>query len=312
MYKQVLDTVNLGIVIIDRKYKVKTWNRWMEIHSRISGDEIIGTNIFSTYPDLKTPSFMRSCKSVLTFGNFVFFSQKLHKYLFPFKLTGSYSGSFEYMQQSCSMTPLRDDDGNITDIIITVQNVTENVILEKNLKIMVLEDSLTGIHNRRYLDKRLEEEFFRYKRNGRDLSLIMLDIDDFKKVNDTYGHPFGDLVLKEIARTCSAIIRGSDILARFGGEEFCIILPESDAAGAENFGNRIRKAVADIRLLFEESSTSVSITVSIGIAVLEKSTETHAQLLNEADAALYYSKTHGKNMVKVYSKDCNFKREATG
>jgi diguanylate cyclase (GGDEF)-like protein len=203
------------------------------------------------------------------------------------------------------MTPLRDEEGLITNIIITVQNVTEKVFLEKSLKAMVLEDGLTGIHNRRYLDKRLEEEFFRFKRNGRSLSLIMLDIDNFKHINDTYGHPFGDTVLKELAKTCKSITRGSDILARFGGEEFCFILPESETKGASVFGERLRRAIADLRIKYEESNKEISLTVSIGISVLDSSTESCEILLKKADAALYYSKNHGKNMVKVYSKYCD-------
>jgi len=306
MYKQVLDAVNLGIVIIDKKYRVKEWNRWMEIQSKIEKEEIIGSNIFNHYPTLKTPSFIRSCKSVLKFGNYVFFSQKLHKYLFPFKVTGSHSKNFKLMQQSCAMTPLRNKNGKVNNIVITIQNVTENVYLEKSLKAMVLEDSLTGIHNRRYLDKRLEEEFIRFKRSGRSLSLIMLDIDNFKKINDTYGHPFGDTVLKEIAKTCTGITRGSDILARFGGEEFCLILPESGQEGALTFGERLRTAIADLRICYNEENKNISLTASIGISVLNTSTESREALLKEADSALYFCKKNGKNMVKIYSEDCEY------
>ncbi|MBI9106353.1 MAG: GGDEF domain-containing protein [Spirochaetales bacterium] len=308
MYEQVLDAINLGIVIIDANYKVKEWNRWMEIQSRIDKKDIIDTNIFNHYPNLKSASFMRSCKSVLKFGNYVFFSQKLHKYLFPLMVTGVYSKSFDYMQQSCSMTPLRDNDGNVTNIVITVQNVTENVFLEKSLKAMVLEDGLTGIYNRRYLDKRLEEEFFRFKRTGRSLSLIMLDIDDFKKINDTYGHPFGDTVLKRIAETCMSVTRDSDVLARFGGEEFCLILPESERAGALAFGERLRKAIADLKIPFNKAGKDISLTASLGISVVDSQTESGAALLKEADAALYFSKKNGKNMVKDYTKDCDYEQ----
>jgi len=310
MYKQVLDAVNLGIVIIDEKYKVLEWNRWMEIQSKIEKEDIVGSSIFNNYPGLKNPSFIRSCKSVLKFGNFVFFSQKLHKYLFPFKQSGLYSTSFEMMQQSCSITPLRDEESLVTNIIITVQNVTDNVFLEKSLKAMVIEDSLTGIYNRRYLDKRLEEEFFRFKRNGRNLSLIIFDIDNFKHINDTYGHPFGDVILKKLARTCKSIIRGSDVLTRFGGEEFCLILPESGMESAAIFGERLRKAIADLKVRFEESDEEITPTASFGVSVLDSSTESCGILLKEADAALYYSKKHGKNMVSVYSKDFDFKNKS--
>ncbi len=300
MYKQIIDIINLGIVIIDRKYNVLEWNRWMEVQSGINKKEIINSSIFNHFPLLSSPSFTRGCKAVLKFGNIVFLSQKLHNFLFPFRTTGSHSNNFEFMQQSCSMAPVREDDGNIEGILITVQDVTESAFMERSLKTMNLMDSLTGIYNRRHMDKRLTEEFIRHKRYDRSMTLIMIDIDHFKNINDTYGHQFGDKVLKKISEVCSSRMRGGDILSRYGGEEFCSILPETDIKGARALAERLREKVAESPVLFDDG-TPVHVTISLGIAELTGRTRTTDDLVRHADTALYESKQNGRNMASVYS-----------
>ena len=303
MYKQVIEVINMGIVIIDRQYTITEWNRWMEIHSRIEKKDILGAFIFKRYPHLSSPSFLRSCKSVLSFGNYVYYSQKLHNYMFPMKPAGFHAGDFDFMQQSCTMTPVREENCKVTHIVITVQDVTENVYMEGTLRMMTQNDGLTGIYNRRYLDNRLQEEFNRFRRKGSIFSLLMMDIDNFKKVNDTYGHQFGDQVLKELAALSRSIIRGSDILARYGGEEFCIILPETDIAGAYAFAERIRKGINE-KNIPDKNCRSVSVSISIGLTEIDSSMKDYGQLIDQADMAMYESKKNGKNCVSVFSKNC--------
>jgi diguanylate cyclase len=300
MYKQIVDIINLGIVIIDSTYRVLEWNRWMEIQSGIKKEDIINSIIFNHYPQLSSTSFTRGCKAVLKFSNIVFLSQKLHNYLFPFKTTGSHSNIFEYMQQSCTMAPVREDDGTITGILITIQDVTETVFMERSLRKMNLMDGLTGIYNRRHMDKRLMEEFIRHKRYERSMSIIMMDIDYFKKINDTYGHQFGDRVLKDVSDIFALKMRGGDILARYGGEEFCSILPETDIRGAQALAERLREKVAETPILYNNKE-SVHITVSLGVAALTGRTKTTEDLIRNADTALYQSKQNGRNITSVYS-----------
>jgi diguanylate cyclase len=300
MYKNIIDVINLGIVAIDSEYRLIEWNRWMEIHSGIQKKDILNTNIFDNFPQLNNTSFIRGCKAVLNFGNIVFFSQKLHNYLFPVRTTGYYSKTFDFMQQSCSMAPATKEDGSVIGIVISVQDVTESVYLENSLKKTSLQDSLTGISNRRHLNKRLFEEFMRHKRYNRALSLVMIDIDNFKNINDTYGHQFGDTVLKEISGAFSSIMRIGEIIARYGGEEFCAVLPETDIDGAKIFSERLRMLVSELEIKYNEE-TSVKTTVSIGIAGLDKTVNSVEELVGNADNALYKSKQNGKNMVSVYS-----------
>jgi diguanylate cyclase (GGDEF)-like protein len=307
MYNEVLEVLNIGIVILDSQYTVLEWNRWMEIHSKISKKDIEGTILFHYYPHLSNPSFLRGCKSVLKFGNYVYFSQKLHNYLFPFKASGIYARYYDFMQQSCTMTPIKGEDGRPERIVLTIQNVTESVFLEKKLKMMTQQDSLTGIYNRRFLDVRLEEEFKRFIRSGMVFTLLMIDIDNFKDVNDNYGHQFGDEVLKAIACCCKDIVRGSDIVARFGGEEFSIALMDSSLKGAVSFAERLRKKIENTTVT-SETNDSVFVTVSIGVASVEESMTSFEQIIGNADRALYSSKRNGKNNVTVFNPDLHEKR----
>jgi len=300
MYKKILDVLNMGIVIIDSQYTILEWNRWMEIHSGILSKDIEGSILFHHFPQLSNPGFIRGFKSVMKFGNYVYFSQKLHNYLFPFKITGQYAQYYDFMQQSCTMTPLVGSDGKTEKVVLSVNDVTESVYLEKSLKMMTQQDGLTGIYNRRFLDLRLEEEYKRYMRSGRSFSLLMIDIDNFKKVNDSYGHQFGDQVLKVIAVCCSSSVRGSDIVARFGGEEFTIALMDSDVKGALAFAERLRMKIEQTRVT-NENGVSISVTASIGIASIEQSLAEHKQILGNADKALYASKESGKNCVTVFN-----------
>ncbi|MBF0568971.1 MAG: PAS domain-containing protein, partial [Nitrospirae bacterium] len=124
---QLLDMLNTGVAIIDKKLVVLYWNRWLAMQSGIKSSDIVGAQLLDFFPNLDKPSFLKSCKSVFKFGNFIFLSQKLHNYLFPFKLTGQHTSNFQYMQQSCTMGPLRDESDAINYIFITVEDVTEIV-----------------------------------------------------------------------------------------------------------------------------------------------------------------------------------------
>ncbi len=296
---QLFDTVNIGLVVLDRDLNVRYWNRWMEIYSGLPSERIVGASLFDSFPSLNTSKFLRSCKSVLAFGNFAFFSQKLHHYLFPFRADSSFESRFEFMQQSCSMGPLRDDAKNITSLYLTVQDVTELAVYEHRLLEMNMRDGLTGIYNRRFLEKRLAEEFERHVRYSRNFSVIMFDIDFFKKVNDTHGHQCGDSILKGVSAKVAGMIRKTDFLARYGGEEFCCLLPETDLASATVLAERFRKSIAEMTQVYQEKE--VTVTISLGVSELSTQYPTPSSLLEKADEALYQAKGSGRNQVVALS-----------
>jgi diguanylate cyclase (GGDEF)-like protein len=168
-------------------------------------------------------------------------------------------------------------------------------------------DPLTGLYNRRYLVERLQEERSRSARNGHRLAAIMLDIDQFKRVNDQYGHDAGDLVLMDLATTIKAAVRAEDIVARYGGEEFCVLVPDIPAPEAERIAERLRQAI-DERVLPAGAGVG-HMTVSVGVAHLSVTDEGES-LFSRADQAMYAGKHHGGNMVWVAVEHGGYARSA--
>ncbi|MCI5151301.1 MAG: GGDEF domain-containing protein [Candidatus Electrothrix sp. MAN1_4] len=158
---------------------------------------------------------------------------------------------------------------------------------------------MTGIYNRRHLVVSLEQEFNRCDRYGTTLSLIMLDLDHFKSINDNFGHEFGDYVLKEFAGLLQETVRQSDMLFRFGGEEFIVLLPQTDLDGAVHTAEKIRRNCAE--KMISDGKYAVKMTVSIGVTSYDqKLHSTSGFMISYADEALYQAKENGRNQVVIY------------
>lgn len=160
---------------------------------------------------------------------------------------------------------------------------------------MTIIDALTGAHNKRYFLEFLEREIARCARYRRPLSLLMLDVDHFKAINDTHGHLTGDYVLRELSRRLLGRIRREELLARYGGEEFAAVLPETDAAGARTFAEQVRKLVGDEP--FEYEGDVFPATISVGVATLEGQDMDALAFIKIADDNLYRAKREGRNRV---------------
>ena len=160
---------------------------------------------------------------------------------------------------------------------------------------MTIIDGLTQIHNKRYLHEALERELIRGRRHDRDLSILIFDIDHFKRVNDAHGHLAGDFVLKELARVVSSRLRRDEVFARYGGEEFALVLPETSLEGARLLAETLRQKVDEHEFVFQ--SDSIRATISVGAAVLLEGDRTASDLLKRADERLYAAKNGGRNRV---------------
>jgi diguanylate cyclase (GGDEF)-like protein len=171
----------------------------------------------------------------------------------------------------------------------------ENVSLHETVQLQAVTDELTGLYNHRRFQEALASELERSKRFEQDMSLVMLDIDNFKSINDTYGHQQGDLVLREVARILRENSREIDAPARYGGEELAVVLPQTDQNGAFNLAERVRAGIEDLKLPVLEGNGTMSVTASLGVASLARSATDAGELVAAADAALYEAKRGGKN-----------------
>jgi two-component system, cell cycle response regulator len=173
-------------------------------------------------------------------------------------------------------------------------NNIENAYHEEIYRLTTV-DGLTQIYNKRYFLETLEREISRAHRYHRDLSLIMFDIDFFKKVNDSFGHLAGDSVLKQLASVLKARIRREDIMARYGGEEFAIILPEIGISNALTLAEKVRKLVEKTSFKFEDQG--IPVTISVGVAAVGQGIQTALDFIKVADEKLYMAKQEGRNRV---------------
>jgi diguanylate cyclase len=201
------------------------------------------------------------------------------------------------------------DVGSTFDIVITLLFLVllglfnfslYNLVLGsliRRLESLSSTDQLTGLYNRRIVMERLEEEHARFQRSGQTYAVIMMDLDHFKKVNDTYGHSAGDDVLREVAQRLRQSVRSTDTLARMGGEEFLLLLPMNDIDGALVHAGRIRKRIAASPIA--TGSGSIAVTLSLGVAEVFTKDNAAEVVVMRADAALYRAKAAGRNRVEM-------------
>lgn len=169
----------------------------------------------------------------------------------------------------------------------------------EEIKRLTFIDALTPAYNHRYFQEALAKEIHRHARVKHEMALAMLDIDNFKKINDTFGHPVGDEVLKGLVDELQRNARDTDVIARYGGEEFAIIFPDTPAQSAREAANRFREIVERREFRIAQFDRTLRVTVSIGVAIYPRDGETNADLISRADAALYFAKKNGKNQVAM-------------
>jgi len=218
------------------------------------------------------------------------------------KLTFSHDNfGIIFLGEKTNGAKYRQIDLDILAILIDVGVITyKNIGHFKNIEELSYTDSITGLYNYRYFYKRLTEEVFRAKRFGRKLALVIFDIDDFKIYNDTYGHQAGDQLLKQLGELLSRTVRSIDVVSRYGGEEFCVIMPESDQEECLKFTERLRKSIMNSPFKDDYLKQEHNITVSLGGAIYPYDARSVDRLIYCADMALLKAKSMGKNRSVIY------------
>jgi diguanylate cyclase (GGDEF)-like protein/PAS domain S-box-containing protein len=178
--------------------------------------------------------------------------------------------------------------------------------LNVKLEHLSLYDGLTGINNRRSFDEYLHKEWKRSLRGGKPLSLLLIDIDYFKRFNDTYGHQAGDYCLQTVAKTLEGLIlRPGDFVARYGGEEFAVVLPNTDEAGAEYIAEVLRTGIKNLKIPNCKSKVDEFVTISLGVTTMTPMNHSNiSELIGKVDSALYTSKKQGRNKYTLYNMNC--------
>jgi len=178
------------------------------------------------------------------------------------------------------------------------QLAIELKLANENLRQLAFRDGLTGLFNHRYFQEILESELERSERYKHPISLLLIDIDLFKKVNDNFGHPAGDFVLKEVADMLTKLVRRIDIVARYGGEEFGVILPETALTGGKILGQRIRRGIEQLEIQYEAQSIPVTISCGLASNDFANTVVTRSELIKRSDQALYLAKENGRNKLE--------------
>jgi diguanylate cyclase (GGDEF)-like protein len=301
-----LQTIDVGLLVLDRDYKVKVWNSFMESHSGLTPRQTKDRNIFELFSEIPKDWLMHKSNSVFLLKNRSFMTWEQRPYLFKFKNYRPITGTEPFMYQNITISPLVSSDGDVHHIAIIIYDVTDiasnRKALEKannTLEKLSRTDMLTQLNNRGFWEECLAREFSRFQRYQTISSVVMFDIDHFKKVNDTYGHQAGDEAIRQVSRVLRENLRKTDIAGRYGGEEFGVILGNTDAEAAVIFCERVRKQVQDV--VVHHEGKQITFTVSLGISQATSATEDYKTWLEQADQALYAAKEGGRNKTVIYN-----------
>ena len=301
----IVQNIDVGVVVLDREYCVQVWNTFMENRSGVQPKDAQNQNFLNLFPEIDCQWFSRKVESVVTLGTPAFTIWEQRPYLVRFKNYQPITGQEEFMYQNTTLLPLRSTDGKINHICLVIYDVTDvatnrHQLLAANAQLQQLSstDRLTGLYNRGHWEESLKVAYARHQRYGNATSLVMLDIDHFKRVNDTYGHQAGDKVIEEVSRLIREHVRETDVAGRYGGEEFGVVLSDTDKTGAQVFAERLREAIEGLEVLHNDQS--IRFTISLGVADLSQPSINHADLIARADHALFASKNAGRNRVTVY------------
>lgn len=296
----VFNTIDNGIIILNEDLEILAWNNWLEIRTHINSQDIIHKNMCKTFPYINEKKLKRKIKSVLITNNPSFYTVDPHRYLIKIKSNTIVNKVYDYMQQDVTIVPYDLEKKLVCLYIYDNTKFCEtNYKLEQlnsELKELSYRDPMTQAHNRRYFYEQSSKMLSLAKRDKHDLCVIILDIDKFKAINDNYGHSVGDDVIIMLANSLQEHVRTSDVVARFGGEEFVILLYNSNLSDAQIVAEKIRDDVKSLQIKINDEET-LKFTVSLGVAQYSDNLDTHdiEHTITRADKCLYVAKESGRD-----------------
>lgn len=297
----IFNTINNGIIILDESLNIVAWNKWLALRSHIKPEEIVGQNICEAFSYINQKKLQRKIKSVLVTNNPSFYSVDPHQYLIKIDSGTIINKVYDYMQQDVTIVPYDVEKKQVCIYIYDNTKLVEtNVKLERlNVELQELSnrDPMTHAYNRRYFSEVSQKMLNLARRNKQDITIMILDIDYFKNINDTYGHAVGDDVIIDLAQNLEKCVRTSDIVSRFGGEEFVVLLYNVTLSAGEQIAEKIREKISQ-RVLDTKEGT-LSYTASIGVAHYDDKVDENniEHTISRADKCLYVAKKQGRNRV---------------
>jgi diguanylate cyclase (GGDEF)-like protein/PAS domain S-box-containing protein len=298
---QLVETLAIPVFVLDAEARVMIWNRACEVLTGVPASEVIGTrDHWRSFSDAPRPTL-----ADLVLEERAVEIRQLHpRQAQPGRLSADTwcdmprRGRRRYLATDAS--PIYDERGRLSAVVQTLRDITDEKLAQAALEQLATRDGLTGLANRRCFDDTLHAEWARALRQRQPLSLLMVDVDNFKAFNDAYGHLGGDECLKRIAAAVAGEMRVNDLVARYGGEEFAVILPNQSLKGAATVAERIRLRVEGMQMPESVAAPGQRVTVSIGAATAIASSENcSSELVATADAALYRAKHMGRNRISL-------------
>jgi diguanylate cyclase (GGDEF)-like protein len=307
----IFDTLDNGIIILDENLKVLYWNKWLEVKTKIKSKEILEQNFCKRFPNIKEKTLKRKIKTTLILNAASYYSVEPHKYLIDIPLHNITNKIYTSMRQRVTVVPYNVEKKQVCVYVYDQTAQSEmNFKLNNTLKQLekykielenkvqeglhrVYHDSLTKVYNRAKIEEVIVAELKRHKRHKEKFCLVIIDIDHFKKFNDTYGHLIGDEILISLANACSKAIRITDVFARWGGEEFIVLLSNIDSKASIKVIKNLQQAIYKIN-----HKIAGSVTVSFGITEV-KENDTVDSMFKRADEALYIAKENGRDRYEV-------------
>ncbi len=298
MHGKPYDPLPIGVLVLDNQLRIRAWNRWLSEHTGIPDGRAISQRLEDLFPGFRNPRFQIAIEQVMRNAGPQILSQALHRYLIPIELPHLARHGFGLMRQHVHIEAHESDGERLA--LVSIIDVTGSVLrtealsdVAQRLEQDVNRDPLTGLFNRRFMWEWLEHQQRQAQRHNYPIAAMMLDVDHFKRINDRHGHPVGDRVLQDLARQLTAWVRESDIVVRYGGEEFLILMPCCDQTLGCEVAERIVRQTRQCSLGGQPVG---AVTCSIGVSLYETGSALSApDLINLADNRLYLAKQSGRD-----------------